>query len=72
MAHLRKERFPRGTYNKIKYKKIGPCQVLKNIYDNTYKLELPKNFDISPIFNVLNLYEFHEGEDDGELDTMNT
>ena len=61
MAHLRKEWFPRGTYNKVKYQKIGPCQILKNICDNAHRLELSKRFDISPTFNVSNLYEYHKG-----------
>ena len=62
MAHLRKEWFPRGTYNKLKYKKIGPCRILKKISSNTYCLEMPEMFDISPTFNVADLYEFHEGD----------
>jgi hypothetical protein len=62
MAHLRKEQFPRGTYNKLKYKKIGSYKILRKIYDNAYQLELPDKFDIYPTFNIHDLYEFHEGE----------
>ena len=62
MDHFRKEQFLRGTYNKIKYKKISPCQILKKISNNTYHLNILKFFDISPTFNVADLYEYHEGD----------
>jgi hypothetical protein len=29
LAHLRKEIFPWGTYNKMNMKKIGPCKILR-------------------------------------------
>ena len=70
IAHLRKEWFPRGTYNKLKYKKIGPCRILKKIYDNAYRLELPKRFDISPTFNIADLYKFHEGDKSADEGTF--
>jgi hypothetical protein len=57
-------------YNKLKYKKIGPCRILKKISDNAYRVELPKKFDMSPTLNVVELYEFHEGDripDEGTL-----
>jgi hypothetical protein len=31
LAHVRKERFPRGTYNKLSMKKIGPCKSLEEV-----------------------------------------
>jgi hypothetical protein len=65
IVYLWKERFPRGTYHKLKYKKIGPCNILKKINNNAYKVDLPDELDISHVFNVYELYIFH-GDDMGD------
>ena len=62
LAHLRKERFPRGTYNKLKMKKIEPCRVLKKFGANAYEIELPDGIGISPIFNISDLYPYKDEE----------
>ena len=64
LAHLRKERFPRGTYNKLKMKKIVPCRVLKKLGENAYEIELLNEIRISSTFNVLDLYPY-KGEEEG-------
>jgi hypothetical protein len=60
LAHLRKQRFPRGAYNKMKMKKIGPCKVIRKFGANTDEIELPHGVEISPIFNVEDLYPYRD------------
>ena len=51
LAYLKREIFPKGEYNKLKMKKIGPCRILKKKSANAYELEMPTRVGISPIFH---------------------
>jgi hypothetical protein len=42
LAHLRKEIFLKGKYNKLKMKKIGPCKILRKFATNAYEIELSR------------------------------
>ena len=74
LAYLKRDRFPKGEYNKLKKKNIGPYRILRKFSANAYELEVPTGVGISPIFNVADLYPyvvgdigtFAEGEDPTE------
>ena len=53
MVYLWKEWFPRGTYHKLKYNKIGPCDILKKINGNSYTVD---RLDDINFFLVLNIF----------------
>jgi hypothetical protein len=54
--------FPRGTYNKLKMKNIGPCNILQKFEANAYEIEFPDDVGIPPVFNVVDLYPYKEYE----------
>ena len=68
MVHLQKEQFPVGTYNKLKMKKFGPCEILKK-HDsgNAYEVEFLDGIHISTTLNVLEFIEYHADGVDEEL-----
>eukprot|EP01018_Ginkgo_biloba_P036422 Gb_25287 [translate_table: standard] len=62
LMYLRKERFLTGTYNKLKYKKFGLCRVIRKCGANAYQVDLPGEFDITPVFNISDLYLYSEDD----------
>ena len=65
MVHLKKGRFLVGIYSKLKMRYFGACKMLKKFDSgNAYKVELPDDMDISPIFNVADLHEYYESKGD--------
>jgi hypothetical protein len=65
---------------------VGHFKKNSKINDNAYKLELPPEFGVSPIFNILDLRPYlgeedemssrttsmQEGEDDEDINTLDT
>jgi hypothetical protein len=56
--HLRKERFPDLRKSKLMPRADGPSKVFKKINENAYKLDLPTDFGVSPIFNIADLKSY--------------
>ena len=58
MVYLSKARLPKGTPSKFQMKRIGSCKILEKYGLNAYKIDLPKDMAISPIFNVRELIPY--------------
>lgn len=59
-VYLTIERLPLRDYNKLKSKKVGPCEILKRINPNAYKVQLPPHLCTSNVFNVKHLSPYHD------------
>ncbi|KAE8702634.1 putative CCCH-type zinc finger family protein [Hibiscus syriacus] len=68
-AVLTHDRFPVGEYNKLKDRKIGPCEVVQKINDNAYRLRLPSHLNTSDVFNVKHLSHYFVDSDDTTLNS---
>lgn len=61
-VHLRKERFPRGQFAKLKPRADGPFKVLKRMGENAYKIELPAEYEVSETLKVSDLFPYYGEE----------
>ena len=60
---MRKDRFLAKRCSKLLLRGDGSFQVLERINDNTYKLDLLGEYDVSATFNVTDLSPFDVGDD---------
>ena len=55
MVYRNKARLQNGIPSKLQMRRIGPCKILEKYGPNAYKIDLPKDMSLSPIFNVKEL-----------------
>ncbi|KAF3772860.1 hypothetical protein EJ110_NYTH56556 [Nymphaea thermarum] len=69
-VYLRPERCPLGTYSKLSPRKYGPFRISHRLGTNVYLLELPEDWQISPIFNVSGLFPYSGNNDSSETNSL--
>ena len=58
MVYLNKAKIPKGIPRKLQMRRIGPCKIVKRYGPSAYKIDLPKDMAISPIFNMKDLIPY--------------
>lgn len=58
MVYLNKAILQKGVPSKLQMRRIGPCKILGKYGSNDYKVELPTDLALSPVFNVQDLVQF--------------
>ncbi|XP_048228249.1 uncharacterized protein LOC125369523 [Ricinus communis] len=57
-VHMLEERFPAQRHSKLLPREDGPVQVVERINDNTYKLDLPCEYNVSATLSIADLTLF--------------
>lgn len=52
---LKKKRFPVGSFAKLKPRTDRSFRIIKKLNDNIYNIDLPRDYNISATFNVVDL-----------------
>ena len=71
MIRLQPERFTPGSFTKLHARWAGPFSVLQKLGANAYLIDLPKEYNFSPIFNIKDL-TLYRGEDQSSFDDSST
>ena len=46
-------------------KKFGPCKILRKFdSENAFEVELPEHMDSSPIFNIADIFQYSEADEE--------
>lgn len=69
IVHLSKARMQSDKPTKLQMKRVGPCRILAKYGENAYKVELPSDLAISPVFNVADLI-MYKGEIAGQTENQ--
>lgn len=63
LIRLRPESFPPGSFTKLHAQGTRPFKVAKKLGPNAYVIDLPLDYNISPVFNIKDLTQYHNSEE---------